>query len=449
MKKEGIRYKLLLSVLGITCILWLGIAPWIFFTIKADVQQVLDDRLAASANMLSTIMLQYELGNEDMSKRHGKSLKDFTQNISISDSISCRVSRIDGAVIASSNNAQQTLLASVKDGYSSVEENHVLWRVYQLTQNGLVVTTAEKIDKRNQLFKLILIGLLAPLIFAIVAMLATLYFVIQQIVKPLTQLEKQFATRSGNTLFPIDIHVVPLEIKGVITEFNKLLARVESVIENERRFTADAAHELRTPLAGISVQLQVIALKADEETDQILNKAQLAVKQLSQMLDQLLMLARLDARQLEAVSLLTNATKLTKLALVPLLSYAEQKKVIIKTLNNSDKKLHLPEELVSLALRNVIKNAIQFSTVEQQVSITTFDNEKQVVWLIEDSAGGVAVNMLPRITARFVHDKQKGNSGLGLSITKAIVEILEGNMVFQNTSCGLSVKISFPVNRAK
>jgi two-component system sensor histidine kinase QseC len=437
----SIRNKLLLYLVLITLILWIGIAPWLYITIKSNVKEVLDDRLAASANMLATMVKEYGLDRaglnpEDFSKR-------YSSQQTSPDSIACRVSRLDGTMIASSGGGHRQILQSVPEGYSFAYDDGQVWRVYRLSRNGINVTTAEKIDKRRQLLNFILIGVMVPLIFAVMAMLITVYFIIKQVFQPLTKLERQFASRSGNSLSPIATQDVPVEIRGVITEFNQLLERVSTVIENERRFTADAAHELRTPLAGISTQLQVAMIRADKDTLDSLQKAELAVKQLSQMLDQLLMLARLDSSQITTVSSLTDAESITDKALEPLLSLASQKEIVIKK-EYQFCELNLPEELAVLALRNAIKNAIQFSLAGQSVSIRISANHKITRWEIEDTAGGVPESMLPSITQRFVHDRKKGNFGLGLSITKAIVELLQGSLMLQNTANGFRVTICLP-----
>lgn len=439
---NSLRYRLLFSIFLVIGIFWLLIAPWLFFTIKDNVNQVLDDRLAASANMLATVMLEYDLNNIERETKSER-LKQYTQTPVFPESIACRVTGVDGSLIVSSGNSGGDTLASAQDGYSLIDAGDMVWRVFQLTLNGFTVTTAEKIDKREQLLNLIWIGVVVPLVVAIVMMLVTSFIIINQFFKPLTNLQRQFAERSGNSLSPIEMPKIPIELKGVITEFNYLLERVQRVIDNERRFTADAAHELRTPLAGISTQLQVAILKADHVTDDSLKKAEIALKQLSQMLDQLLMLARLDANQIAAVSSPTDALSITEKALAPLRTLAKEKQIEVITKIYSDKTLTLPEELVTLALRNVIKNAIYFSSTGQIVTIIVNDSE-MIVWQIEDNAGGVSDDILPVITERFVHDKRKGNSGLGLSITDSIIKILNGELLFENTSRGLRVTLSFP-----
>lgn len=437
----SLRNKLLLYLALITCILWVGIAPWLYITIKSNVREVLDDRLAASANMLATMVKEYGLD------RAGLNPEDFSKHYyshqSPPDSIACRVSRLDGTMIASSGEGNPQILQSVPEGYSFAHDDGLIWRVYRLSRNGITVTTAEKIDKRRQLLNFILIGVMVPLIFAVLAMLTTLYFIIKQVFKPLTKLESQFASRSGDSLSSIAIEGVPFEIKGVITEFNSLLERVQTVIENERRFTANAAHELRTPLAGISTQLQIAMLKADKNSQDCLQKAEVAVKQLSQMLDQLLMLARLDSSQITTVSSQTDAESITDKALEPLLPLAREREIIINK-QYQPGELNLPEELAVLALRNAIKNAIQFSSAGQTVSIRVSADRKITRWEIEDAGGGVPESMLPSITQRFVHDRKKGNFGLGLSITKAIIELLQGSLMLQNTANGFRVTICLP-----
>ena len=439
---KSLRSKLLLSILLITALLSVVIAPWLYFTIKANFNQVLDDRLAASANMLATVMQDYDLSNLEHSLA-SELVGKHTQNLQIPETIACRVTRLDGSLIARSDNGENEALISAGEGYSYVEDDEAEWRVYKLTLNDFMVTAAEKIDKRDELLSLIMVGLAVPLVFAVVMLWVTSFFIINKVFKPLVSLQRQFSERSGSSLSPIEMRQVPAEMSDVVSEFNALLERVQRVLDNERRFTADAAHELRTPLAGISTQLQVAILKSDKADNESLKKAETALKQLSSMLDQLLMLARLDAKQIATVSTTTDGLKITEKAIAPLKALADQKKISIKTEAKAGKTVNLPEELVILALRNVIKNSIQFSSVGQEVIITITDDEK-LTFQIEDSAGGVRPTTLPYITARFVHDKGKGNFGLGLSITSSIVDFLNGELFLENTSQGLRVNLSFP-----
>ncbi|KKK97444.1 hypothetical protein LCGC14_2652680, partial [marine sediment metagenome] len=333
---------------------------------------------------------------------------------------------------------------AVKDGYSFVRDNGTIWRVFKLTEHGITVTTAEKLDKRRQLFNIVLIGVLIPWILAVLTLIISLYFIIQRVFKPMTQLQDHFDKRTGTSLTPIDIQDVPTEVKGVIAGFNALLARVKEVLESERRFTADAAHELRTPLAGITTQLQVAMLKQGSDVDSNIKQANLAVKQLSEMLDQLLMLARLDAEQMATITVSATAKVITEKALSPLQSLIESKQIVIEKIINSDKGLYVPQELVAVALRNVIKNAIQFSSTGQSVSILVTEQTDHITWQISDEAGGIDQELLPNVTNRFVHDKKKGNFGLGLSITKAVIDILNGQLDINNNKTGLTVTISLP-----
>lgn len=444
--KGSLRSKLLLSVLLVTCLLCVGVGPWFYHTIKSNVKDILDDRLAASAHMLSSIVHQYDLKNEKKLSPTitNELLQQIVQNSSNPETIVCNITRIDGEPIISSETGNIDILTSVKNGYSFVRDNNTLWRVFNLTEHGISVTTAEKLDKRKQLFNIVLIGVLIPWVFAVLTLIVTLYFIIQRVFKSLTQLQKQFSSRSANSLTPIEIQAVPTEVKGVITGFNQLLARVEAVLESERRFTADAAHELRTPLAGISTQLQVAMLKQGTNVDNNLKLANIAVKQLSEMLDQLLMLARLDAEQIATVTSTTTAEHITEKALIPLYGLAEQKHVVIKQSLHSDTALYLPQELVALAVRNVIKNAIQFSSSEQTVNVIVEEDENNVIWKIIDEAGGIDEALLPEVTDRFVHDNKKGNFGLGLSITKAVIDILNGQLDIKNSGKGLNVTLILP-----
>jgi two-component system sensor histidine kinase QseC len=260
-------------------------------------------------------------------------------------------------------------------------------------------------------------------------------------------------SRSVNDLKSIDAVNVPYELRPIITSLNSLFDRLDRAIQNERRFTADAAHELRTPLAAIKVQAQVAMKEKDDAARAKALEATVAgVDRATHLVEQLLTLARLDpetAVAQESVSLKSLATEVLQ-EVAPL---AISKLLEIELDDGEELTVAGHRPLLAILMRNVIDNAIRYTPPGGRVHVETKMVGDGVVFTVEDTGPGLNERQLKFLGQRFSRvDRPSGEgSGLGLSIVMKIAAIHQATINFKNrvSGSGLIVTVRFPNSHKK
>ena len=242
---------------------------------------------------------------------------------------------------------------------------------------------------------------------------------------PLDLLAGELAARNAQSLQPVS-EQVPAETLPLVQSLNALLARVAESLAREQRFTADAAHELRSPLAALKVQAEVLAMSSDEaEQQHHLGNIHESIDRANRLTEQLLTLARLDPMQALPDAQPIDWQRSAHQALQSVNLQAREKRVQLKLECACGFGQVFPplgnEVLLQLMLRNLLDNAIRYSPPNSHVTLTLDANGLSVC----DEGPGIAAEHLPRIRERFYRppgQSQQG-SGLGLSIVKRIADL--------------------------
>ena len=242
---------------------------------------------------------------------------------------------------------------------------------------------------------------------------------------PLDLLAGELAARNAQSLQPVS-EQVPAETLPLVQSLNSLLARVAESLAREQRFTADAAHELRSPLAALKVQAEVLAMSSDEaEQQHHLGNIHESIDRANRLTEQLLTLARLDPMQALPDAQPIDWQRIGHQALQSVNLQAREKRVQLKLECACGFGQVFPplgnEVLLQLMLRNLLDNAIRYSPPNSHVTLTLAANGLSVC----DEGPGIAAEHLPRIRERFYRppgQSQQG-SGLGLSIVERIADL--------------------------
>lgn len=444
----SLKKRLLLSILICIVPLWMVISYWMLTNVQSQMQTILDNRLAASASMVGSLLVQYRLEDAFQHQKSNAVNENKTVLSSLPMSVACRITNIEGSVIASSEHAPDAIFHTDQDGYSYSEVEGQTWRVYQRTKDNLKVVTAEKMEIRKQLMHALILSAALPFILSLLMSLIVLSLIVHKSMTPLLKLSRSVAERNANSLSPLPVDDAPKEIQPILIEFNKLLLRIEQALTMERRLTDDAAHELRTPLSGISTQLQVARIQGGQAVEVSLGKAEKALSRLQHMLDQLLLLARIESHEEFDDSAKLSTTEITTAAISDVQALAMQKSVKIKSFITNSSLVEVPSQLAIIAVRNILKNAIQFSDNGDLIEIIVFANQTYAHWQVVDQGPGVPPEKLTSIKQRFVHDPKNGNSGLGLAITEAIVMKFSGSLFLENIKTkGFRATLVLPIMR--
>jgi len=340
------------------------------------------------------------------------------------------------------------------DGYADLQLNGESWRVFSLSekQTGFVVQVGEKQAFRAELVRYITRNTLTPLLLALPILGLLIWAVVGHALRPLQRVAKEVALRAPDALHPIDDTDTPHEIHSLLLALNNLFGRLGSAIRRERQFTADAAHELRTPLAALKTHLQVArARSAESSTRASLDKALEGVDRATHSVEQLLMLARADAEQTKA--LLNTPVDLREIALGVVSSLSQQaidRDIDLGVDAPDVMRIRGDATALQLMLRNLVDNAVRYTPMGGMVTVGVGSGPDGAWVEVVDDGVGVAVDERAKIFNRFhrgVGEQARGTSGsgLGLSIVKRIADLHGAGIVLGEglNGKGLRVKVVF------
>ncbi|MDR2250618.1 ATP-binding protein [Acinetobacter sp.] len=271
----------------------------------------------------------------------------------------------------------------------------------------------------------------------------------------LNLLSNRIAQKTASNLEPIQDPDVITEIQPVIDALNQLLARLQRALVAEQRFTADASHELRSPLSAIQMRLQVLQRKYQHISglDQDFERIQEDVSRSAKILENLLLLARLEPNETEQPELFKSVIDLNHIlarAIETVNIDAQSKQMVIElNILSNETKMFANEELLFIAFRNLFDNAIRYSPTLGFIHVELGQYQQQLKISIEDTGNGVDDEVLIRLGQRFFRGlgTQQQGSGLGLSITKKIIQLHGGELQFMHASQGgLKVEVTLPFN---
>ncbi|MCW8194741.1 two-component sensor histidine kinase [Proteobacteria bacterium 005FR1] len=440
---RSLRSRLLLMIgLSLTG-LWLLLAPWLLYGVRGQVEKSLDDRLAASARMVASLVSRQQLPTTADGELPGDQARVASPHFP--ESLACRISTLRGDVVALSRDAPGQILESAPAGYSIREVEGQRWRVYTATIDNLRITTADRLSTRDSLMAAVVLAAGLPFLIALFGTLAAIGFGIQGAFRPLQRLTASVADRDLQDSSPLSLSGTPAEVMPLVDEINRLLSRVQRAMQRERRFTGDAAHELRTPLTAIKTQLQVARITKGEASERSLEQAELAVNRLQTTLEQLLLLARLEGDSAFENAQLSSGDEVSLTAVEDIRAKAAEKNLQLKFQLACAEIINAPAALVTTALRNLLDNAARFSPEGGELFLSSHTEGGSCLWIVRDQGPGVDPEHLRELTGRFVH-LQPGGTGLGLAIVDTIARRFGGSLELANRKeGGFEARFRIPV----
>ena len=435
----SLRRRMLLS-LGLSfCILWAFAAAWLYSDLREQMRQTLDQRLAASARMVAGLVAQLP---DNAWAKAGEPMLSIPQ----STGVACQISSPRGRVLMRTHGDFAGQLDTPAPGFTDRVIDGARWRIFTYVQNGLYITTADRLAERVTLQRNVIVVAVVPFVVALLGSLAVLWLGISRGLQPLERLRGELSRRSPETLSPIGITDAPAELMPVIDTLNRLLVRTGDALAREQRFTSDAAHELRTPLTAIKTQVQLASRVPPDQARDALTRAEHAIARLQRTLEQLLMLARVEASQAGIDPTPASSVSIVDMALADL---AERARVSVH-LDSPAVTVDAPIELSSAALRNLLENALHHTdgteSVILEVQTACLD---AVVFTVRDRGDWPPDQSTHRLTHRFWrYGRSQGDvtgSGLGLAIVATIAEHFGGALDFKaRDGGGLVVRLSLP-----
>lgn len=312
-----------------------------------------------------------------------------------------------------------------REGFWDTSVNGVPWRLFYLDDpSGQTrVAVGQRKGERNDLVIAYVASQVLPWLAALPLLIGLLIFAVRRAIRPVHDLSLQLERRSPDDASLLEITGVPGELRGLVGAMNGLLTRVAALIEQERRLTADAAHELRTPLAALRAQWDVVQRTADPAQRQL---AQASVtrgmERLDRLVSQLLTMARLDSTNHGGFDRAVDWRAVADQAVGVCLWIADRRDIDIAVEWPEPGVLPLPmagdEAALSIMLKNLLDNAIRYGPRHSRVRLVF--SAAQII--VDDEGQGIAPEILPRLGDRFVRaaGNEESGSGLGVSIAQRI-----------------------------
>lgn len=442
----SIKLRLFLILTLATGAVWLSAAFWIERSTRAEVERVLDGRLADSANMVSSLISNQKIsvGPSD-AYPSAISLPETSQ---YSRQLSCQIWSLRGDLVGVSSGAPDERLSDdEKDGFTTNMIEGELWRVYSVHNDelGVRVMVGDRMIVRDRLVYDVIQGLLKPALVIGPVLALLIWISVGRGLVPLARLEAGLRMRSPSDLSPLPEGPAPREIRPVRRALNTLFSELERVRRRERDFTTFAAHELKTPLAGLRMQAQIAHMAPDTTTrDRALSSIIISVDRTDRMVRQLLELATVEGDNTENLTL--SLHEVANEVASELSSLAERRKAEISMQVPHSIQVIGNRFLLFAALRNVTENAILASPDDGVVTIKADLTKSLVQLTITDQGPGIPAQYRDRITERFFrgHPATSGGSGLGLAIASAAMERMGGQLEFAHEDPGLQVSLLIP-----
>jgi len=419
---KSMQARLLALLLGLVIVIWTGSAIMTWVDARDELDDLLDGHLAQAAALL---VVQQARSDDDDGVADAPVLHKYAPLVAF------QVFHEDRLVMRSAN-ASTTPMTSKDHGFTTVRLNDgEKWRVFVThgQERDVMVYVGEQTASRNAILWAILNSMLLPLLLALPLLAAGGWWAVRRGLAPLRQLSKLLQQRQPHGLEPIELHDMPLEMKPVADSLNGLFERIDHMVTSERRFTADAAHELRTPIAGIRAQAQVAMGAVDdiEQRNHALQATLAGCDRASRLVEQLLTLARLEAAPASSA------------APAPTIDLSAVVRRIAADLATTALANHQTLELDALApcmvvgndmlvgvlVRNLIDNAIRYSPAGARILVSVTSEAGKPLLRVEDSGPGLLDADMPRLGERFfrVLGNEQPGSGLGWSIVKRIADV--------------------------
>jgi two-component system, OmpR family, sensor kinase len=335
-------------------------------------------------------------------------------------------------------------------GFSEVESNGLRWYVYTLPTVEGKVQTLQRFDFRLEAIAELSNRTLLSLLLLIPLSSLIVWIAIRVSLRPLNTIAQSAAEQNERTLSALPLMGVPDEIRPLVLSINSLLDRLRESFAAQQRFVHDAAHELRTPVTALHVQLQNLRDAIPSTASPRINTMEAGLRRAQRVVEQLLRLAREDAGPTGSRIREWSLQEQLKASITALLPLADQRGIDLGFQADADCLVEGPEEEIRSLLDNLLDNAVRYSPPGAVVDTQLVIVDDTACIEIVDEGPGIPEDQLPRVFDRFFRVAGTGveGSGLGLAIARGAAERLHARIELTNRpACGLCARVTFHKTR--
>lgn len=433
---RSIRRRLLIILLAATGLVWLSGVVRIRHSTRTEVEHVLDRRLQESAQMIASLIARSGgiLPAETEALDQSAPALPATGHHDYARQLICQVWGFDGELKSESAGAPQSRLAGDGSGFSENRVDGETWRVYSHVDaaQGIRVMVGDARSMRDRLVSDASMGLIVPAVLILPLLAMLIWLAVGRGLAPLDRLAGALAARPATDLSPLGGEGAPRELRPMIDALDGLFRRVDAARDRERNFTAFAAHELKTPLAGLKTQAQIALIAPDAETRaHALTQIRSGVDRTDRMVRQLLDMTASEHPVAADGGAMQDAAQLLQDIADGLAGLAQSRGVTVRS-EAAPGLWHTGQSaLLAPALRNLIENALIASPPGAEVTLRLIRDGAELRFQVLDRGPGIADADRAHVTRRFWRGAAANaapGSGLGLAIVEAVVARMGGEL---------------------
>jgi two-component system sensor histidine kinase QseC len=334
-------------------------------------------------------------------------------------------------------------------GFVAIDVEGEPWLVYYLHPEGSpwVVAVGQASEERDEVLEGLLAGQLLPWALMLPVLLAAMWLVVRHALRPVRRLAEDIGARGADDLHPVSVEGLPAELAPLVRATNRLFGRIRKTLEQERRLTADAAHELRTPLAALRAQWEAMRVAGDDASRKAaFRQVGAGIDRLSHVLAQLLALAGVDDRTGTQFTAMVDWRRAVQDALSDCLPLVEDRgsEIVVEWPEGDAPAMPIAgdDALIALLVRNLVDNALRYTPRGTTVTLRLAPDSL----VVEDDGPGLAPEVLARLGDRFFRPagQAAAGSGLGVSIVRRVAALHGLDVHFANRAppaTGLRVEV--------
>jgi len=442
---RSLRARLLLAVSLATLLVWAAAGIASYYKALHESDELMDGQLAQSAKLLLAQVI-HEMAEGEPQHVITEALGNDSSH-PYEQHLEFLVLNRAGRMLLRSTHAPQSAPFE-STGFSDIQHDGQPWRQLSLhsPDGRYQVQIVHPIQDRERVGLEVATQVAIPILLALPLLALLVYFSVRRSLRPLEELASAVAARSPDNLNVLAEPQTLREAQPLVAALNRLLTRLAATLDNERRFTADAAHELRTPLAAVKIQAQVALASTDAADHQhALRQVLAGADRATRLVEQLLRLARLDP-----LARLPQAQTLDLAQLAASIASDMQAQASARQQQLS---VHAPSaaiqvqgdaDLLGVALRNLVENALRYTPPGGEIEIRIETSDQHPRLAVCDNGPGVNAEEAPRLLERFYRGQASTNpqsnaadgSGLGLAIVQRIAELHGAQLSIENRTIG-------------
>jgi len=461
-KPDSLRGRLRWMIIALLLLFLVPLAVFSFWRTKAEMALLSDARLAEAAHTIATII--HQAGVETFVGREGilvpvrrkAELRDAGEVATNESVVGFQVFDRQGRLVLGTANLM-TLPATPDDrsAYHNLKKQHHVWRTFNYVDpaSNYVIRVADRFDSREEIVQTLWLHHGLPFLLGLPVLALLVGWAVGRGLRPLATLTTALSLREPGSRERITLPDAPLELRPVLNALNEQLVRQEDALERERRFSADVAHELRTPLASIMLNVESAMATIDlDEIHDSLTGAHHSATALTHRIEQLLSLARLEA---EAVANQPATVDLVQMAdgvvgeLTPIINgrgvamgFPQQRHPVL---------VQGYEPALAALLRNLLENSLRYVPAGGRIQLAIVQGRQEATLEVIDDGPGIPAERRHAVFARFHRESGSRGEGYGLglsivaraaSLHRASIELLDSPL-----GRGLRVRVSIPLLR--